>query len=92
MPSSLFGPPMQRAATSQSQELTSRLEAAKQTMGFLKTMRNPQVGVQSLLDQNQNIKSLIQSGADLRTVFYSMAQQRGVDPESILGPLREMMK
>lgn len=55
-------------------------------------MRNPQAGMLSLLEQNPGVKNIIQSGADPRAAFYSMAQQQGVDPESILGPLREMMK
>lgn len=55
-------------------------------------MRNPQAGLSDLLSQNPEIKNLMQSGEDLRTVFYARANQMGVDPETVLGPLREMMR
>lgn len=61
-------------------------------MSMVRGMGNSQEGINYLLDQNPQIKSLLQSGANPQTAFYEMAKQKGVDPESILGPLRMMMK
>lgn len=61
-------------------------------MSMLKAMRNSQAGINELLNQNPGVKSLIQSGVDPRAAFYARAQQMGVDPETVLGPLREMMR
>ena len=58
---------------------------------MFRRMSNPQAGIDDLLNQNPNIKNLVQSGGDLRAAFYSQAAQKGVDPESILEPLRSMM-
>ena len=59
---------------------------------MLKLMSNPQAGINDLINQNPEVKSLLQSGMNPQAAFYAMAKQKGVDPESILGPLRTMMK
>ena len=69
-----------------------RLAMAKQAMTTLQMLKNPAKGIQDLLNQNPQINNLIQSGVDPQAAFYAMAKEKGVDPESILGPLRAMMK
>lgn len=91
MASSLFGPRTTQT-NNPATGITNRLAAAKQAMTTLRMMRNPQAGLSDLLNQNPEIKSLIQSGEDPRAAFYARANQMGVDPETVLGPLREMMR
>lgn len=54
--------------------------------------RNPQQLIQNMMLQNPNIKnavSFIRSvGGDPQTAFYSLAKQKGIDPETILSQLR----
>ena len=91
MASSLFGTtPATMNGTSNG--IASRLSAAGQTLSMLKLMSNPQAGINDLINQNPEVKSLLQSGMNPQAAFYAMAKQKGVDPESILGPLRTMMK
>ena len=70
----------------------SQLMAAKQMMSMVRGMGNQQEGINYLLNQNPQVKNILQSGVDPQKAFYEMAKQKGVDPESILGPLRMMMK
>ena len=46
----------------------------------------------ALLRGNPMVQSILsfakQNGGDLKAVFYSLAKQRGVDPESILSQLK----
>lgn len=52
---------------------------------------NPQTMVNKMLQNNPNLKpvmDMVKNGANPRDLFYSMAKQKGVDPESILSQLR----
>lgn len=91
MPSSLFGPKTVQT-NNPATGIINRLAAAKQAMTTLRMMNNPQAGFNDLLNQNPEIKNLIQSGADPRAAFYARANQMGIDPETVLAPLREMMR
>jgi hypothetical protein len=93
MANMLFGPAQTTPAISNpATGIMGRLAQASKLMTMLRGMRNPQAGISELLNQNPQINSLIQNGQDPKAAFYAMAQAKGVDPESILGPLRTMMK
>lgn len=52
---------------------------------------NPQNMISKMLQNNPNLKpvmDMVKNGANPRDLFYSMAKQKGVDPESILSQLR----
>lgn len=52
---------------------------------------NPQTMVNKMLQNNPNLKpvmDMVKNGANPRDLFYNMAKQKGVDPESILSQLR----
>ena len=105
MASSLFGTPYQTpfqtptqiapqvpVVNNQETGILGRLTAAKQAMAMLKGLGNKNAMTNALLSRNPQIQQFIQSGGDPRAAFYAMAQEKGVDPESILEPLRAMMK
>lgn len=55
------------------------------------TSFNPQAMVNKMLQNNPNLRpymDLIKNGANPKDMFYSLAQQKGVDPETILSQLR----
>lgn len=64
----------------------------KNMMNTVKNARNPQVMLMNMAQQNPNVKQAMdfihQFGGDPKTAFYKMAEQKGVDPESILSQLR----
>lgn len=52
---------------------------------------NPQVMINKLLQSNPKLRPLmdmIQHGANPKDLFYNLARQKGVDPETILSQLR----
>ena len=55
------------------------------------TQFNPQVMINKMLQNNPNLKpfmEMIKNGANPKDLFYNLARQKGVDPESILSQLR----
>lgn len=64
----------------------------KNMMNTVKNARNPQAMLMNMAQQNPNVKQAMdfinQFGGDPKTAFYKMAEQKGVDPESILSQLR----
>lgn len=64
-------------------------------MGMLNAVRNsknPNEMIAQLAMQNPQMQSVMQevqrNGGDARKAFYAMAQQKGVDPNSILNMLK----
>lgn len=52
---------------------------------------NPQAMVNRLLQSNPNLKpymDMIRGGANPKEMFYNLARQKGVDPESFLAQFR----
>ena len=67
----------------------SRLSTNNNIVSMIKNSPNPQVLLNNLLAQNPKVSGLInQYGGDARTAFYALAQQKGVDPNSILDMLK----
>ena len=64
----------------------------KQFMNMCKGANDPQAMLISIMKQNPQMKSVIdlvqQSGGDPKSVFYKLAEQKGVNPEDILNELK----
>ena len=56
-------------------------------------MSNPQVAIQQMAQNDPRVKNVLdlvsQSGGDAKTLFYQVAQQRGVDPQPVLDAARQ---
>lgn len=61
-------------------------------MSMMQASNNPTQFITQMAANNPALKDIINlvsnSGKDPRTLFYEMAAQKGVDPESILSQLR----
>ncbi len=58
-------------------------------VSMLKNSPNPQALLNNLLAQNPQVTGLInQYGGNPKTAFYALAQQRGIDPNTILDMLK----
>lgn len=58
-------------------------------ISMLKNSPNPQALLNNLLAQNPQVTGLInQYGGNPKTAFYALAQQKGIDPNSILDMLK----
>lgn len=64
----------------------------KPMFDMVKASQNPQAMLQQIAQTNPKMREVMDlvnaSGGDARSVFYKMASERGVDPESILRMLR----
>ena len=60
----------------------------KQMMQMAKAMQSPQAAIQQIPQLRQAMEIVNQAGGDPQKAFYTLAQQKGVDPESILSQLR----
>lgn len=70
----------------------SNIGRVKQLMQMCKTAQNPQATLLSAINQNPQMKSVLemlqQSGGDAKTLFYKLAEQKGVNPDDILNQLK----
>ena len=61
-------------------------------MGMLKSAQNPQLMLNQIITNNPQMKQIMdiinQSGGDPKKAFYSVAEQKGVDPQEILDMLK----
>lgn len=52
---------------------------------------NKQAALQSLIAQNPGLKNIVgmvnSKGMNMEQVFYALAQQRGIDPQTVLNEL-----
>ena len=64
----------------------------KQMLNTIKASRNPQAAFNYMLQGNPQIRQIMdyvnQNGGDPKKAFYTMAQQKGVNPDDILSMLR----
>ena len=58
---------------------------------ILRNAQNPQLAIQQLAQQNLQVAQAMQmcQGQDPKSVFYSMCQQRGIDPNVILNQFKQ---
>ena len=64
-------------------------ESIKRMMNMINTAQNPQAVIQKLANENPTIRQIMSlNNGDLKTTFYSMCQEKGVNPDDILNQLR----
>ena len=70
----------------------ARMDPIRNMINTIKTAQNPQMMLQQMAQKNpmlqQAMQYVNQNGGDARAAFYKLAQERGVDPETILQQLR----
>lgn len=66
------------------------IQQVKGMMRQVQMMSNPRQGISQLMQQNPQMSQVMQicNGQNPKQVFYSMCQQRGVDPEQIINMLK----
>lgn len=64
----------------------------KQMMSMVQSAQNPQAMLNQMMQNNpqmqQAMKLINQHGGDAQKAFYSLAQERGIDPQEILKMLK----
>lgn len=61
----------------------------KNMMNMLKMAQNPQVAVEKLANENPMIKSIMSmNNGDLKSTFYKMCREKGVNPDDIIKQLQ----
>lgn len=64
----------------------------KNALDMARCARDPYAFLNKMAEQNPGMRNAIeyvkQNGGDPKAAFYKMAQEKGVDPESILSQLR----
>lgn len=72
--------------------VNNNLSQIKHMMNMVRSAGNPQAMLQSIAQNNPQMKQVIdivgQSGGDPKSAFYKMAEEKGIDPEQILSMLR----
>ena len=67
----------------------SRSSTNNNMISLLKNSPNPQALLNNLLARNPQVTGLInQYGGNPKTAFYALAQQKGIDPNSLLDMLK----
>ena len=72
--------------------VNNNLSQIKQMMNMVRSAGNPQAMLQSIAQNNPQMKQVMgivgQSRGDPKAAFYKMAEEKEVDPEQILSMLR----
>ena len=72
--------------------LPGNLGQIKQMMDMVKSAGNPQAMLNQMMQNNPQMKQVMdlvnQHGGDAQKAFYSLANQRGIDPNQIINLLR----
>ena len=66
-------------------------EQARQMASLFKGAKNPETVITNMIQNNPNLKGvmdMVKSGSNPKDLFYSLAKQKGVDPNAILGLLQ----
>ena len=68
------------------------LQPIKQMMQMVKGAQNPQAMLQSLAQSNPQLRQVMdvvqQAGNDPQRAFYTICQQKGINPQQILDALK----
>lgn len=74
------------------QQMPGNLGQIKQMMNMVQNAGNPQAMLMNMAQSNPQLKQVMDivnnSGGDPKAAFYKMAQEKGVDPDSVLNMLR----
>ena len=72
--------------------MMGNLSQVKQMWGLLKNAGNPQAMLSQMMANNPQyaqVQELVKaSGGDAKAAFYKLAQERGVDPNTIIDALK----
>ena len=72
--------------------LPGNLGQIKQMMSMVKSAGNPQAMLNQMMQNNPQMRQVMdlinQHGGDAKKAFYSLAEQRGIDPNQILNMLK----
>ena len=72
--------------------MPGNLRQIKGMMDMVRTAGNPQAMLSQMMQQNPQMKQVMdavnQYGGDPKKAFYSLCQQKGVDPNEILNMLK----
>ena len=72
--------------------LPGNLGQIKQMMDAVKSAGNPQAMLNQMMQNNPQMRQVMdlvnQHGGDAQKAFYSLAEQRGIDPNQILNMLK----
>lgn len=64
----------------------------KQTIQMLRSANNPQAILNQLIQTNPNVREVMnlikQYGNDPERAFYALAEQKGINPQSVLEQLK----
>lgn len=75
-----------------SQPANNNLSQIKNMMNMIRSARNPQAMLQSMMQNNPQMRQVMdlisQSGGDPKAAFYKLAQEKGIDPQQILDMLK----
>lgn len=71
-------------------QMLQNIQQVKGMMQQMKTIQNPNIALQQMAQSNPQMQNVLQmcQGKNPKDVFYSMCQQRGIDPEQILSMLK----
>lgn len=59
---------------------------------MMSVMKNPHTILSQMANTNPDLASVLQaSGGDYKKAFYSMAEKKGVDPDSVINELKTFM-
>ena len=69
-----------------------QMQQIKNLMRTVQMSANPQLALQQIINQNPNLKNILNlansNGVNLQQLFYTMAQQKGADPQQVLRELQ----
>lgn len=72
-------------------KMPNNFNQIKNMMNVVKNARNPQMMLQNMLQQNPQIRTVMQyvnkNGGDPKAAFYALAKEKGVNPEEIISML-----
>ena len=69
-----------------------QIQQIKNLMSAVQMSTDPNAALANIINQNPNLRNLVMlaksNGADLQQVFYTLAQQKGVNPNDVINALR----
>lgn len=70
----------------------SNIQQIRSMMGMVKNAGNPQAMLSQMMQSNPQMNQVMQivnqHGGDAQKAFYSLCEQRGIDPNEILNMIR----
>ena len=72
--------------------MNPQIQSIKQVMNMMKNANDPNAFITGLANNNPQFKQIMDmvqsNGGDAKTLFYTLAKQKGIDPEAILNSLK----